>query len=507
LQTLSAVQSHVIEPTEGQSILAALRRRAPVIIVTTLLVGAAAAAFAFLGSKRYQSTAELLFSQTIPTELNALGLVPPTPNADKLAADNAAFVGSRRVALRAASLLGENTSVDSIQKNISVPIPKTSDVVSIVATASSRDRAATLANAYANAALQLARGDQAARTGAILTRLRAQTARLKRSDPAIPALHERIAELDALGSAGTAVPQLIQAGYPPTNSQGRPLVTVVLGVLFGLLLGLALALLREQSDARLRHPRAMSAAFDAPVLASVPNNRMLARRAPFTKLPTELSAPFFTVLAHLRYGERNPIRSVLVTSARPHQGKTTVAWNLAGAAAASGMSVALVDANLRGSTLATDYGLDPTPGVTEVLRGEASVADALQTIPASENGAPGAHGRRMAILPAGSRSLEPVMMLQSAKMTEVLRTLRHHDLVIVDAAAIIEHSDPIALLRLVDGVLIAAPLGASRGPDAQQLRVQLQALDARVIGVIATGGSKHARGYIAADRPGQTISG
>jgi Mrp family chromosome partitioning ATPase len=92
-------------------------------------------------------------------------------------------------------------------------------------------------------------------------------------------------------------------------------------------------------------------------------------------------------------------------------------------------------------------------------------------------------------------------------MAELLRTLRHHDLVIVDAAAITEHSDPIALLRLVDGVLIAAPLGASRGPDAQQLRAQLQALDARIIGVIATGGSKHARGYVAAGRPARTISG
>jgi succinoglycan biosynthesis transport protein ExoP len=231
---------------------------------------------------------------------------------------------------------------------------------------------------------------------------------------------------------------------------------------------------------------------------------MLARRAPFTTLPTEISAPFFTVLAHLRYGERTPVRSVLVTSARPRQGKTTVAWNLAGAAAASGMSVALVDANLRGSTLAANYGLDPTPGVTEVLRGEASVVDALQTIPASDNGSPAGHVRRMAILPAGSRSPEPVMMLQSAKMADLLRTLRHHDLVIVDAAAIAEHSDAIALLRLVDGVLIAAPLGASRGPEAQQLRAQLQALDARVIGVIATGGGKHTRGYVAAGRAGQT---
>jgi polysaccharide biosynthesis transport protein len=487
--------------SDGGSILGLLRRRALIIVVTTLLVGGAAAAFAYVRRSTYQTTAELLFSQTIPTEVNALGLIPPTTNADKLAADNAAFVASRRVAALTARLLGDGTSVDSIQKDINVATPKTSDVVDVVATAHSADRAAHLARVYTNAVVELARGDESVRTGAIIAALKSQLHGLRPNDPAAVAIRTRIAGLSAIESAGTDVPRVIQAGYVPTGKAGRPLETVGLGLLFGLLLGLGLALLREQTDARLRHPQAVSAAFDAPVLATVPNHRLLTRNVPFAALPGELSAPFHMVLAHLRYGASKPIRSVLVTSAGARQDKTTVAWNLAAAAAASGMSVVLLDADLRHSNLASRYDLEPSPGLSEVLRGEASLADAVQRVPTSENGALEGRLRRLGVLTAGAVVPEPAALLQSGEMTELLAALRHHELLVINAGAIARQSDSISLIHRVDGVLVTAPLNSSRSREAQQLRTQLDALGAHVIGVVATGGGRRAGGYVEAARP------
>lgn len=503
---MSAVEPHSIGHSEGGSILATLRRRAVIIVLTTLLVGGAAAAFAYLRPSRYQTTAELLFNQTIPTELNALGLNPATPNADKLAADNAAFVGSRRVAIRATQLLADGTGVDSVQKHVSVPAPKTSDVVDVVATASSAARVARLADAYSTAAIQLARSDQATRTRAIIDGLRAQLRGLKPSDPTVVAIHTRIAELGGLGSAGTGVPQLIQAGFVPTHKADSPLATVLLGVLFGLLLGLGLALLREQTDARLRHPRALSAAFEAPVLATVPHSRILARRTPFASLPGDVAAPFHMVLAQLRYGAGKPVRGVLITSAGVGQGKTTIAWNLAAAAAAARMSVILIDADLRSSEIASRYGLQDTPGLGEVLRGEARLADAIQRVPPTDNGSADGRLRKVAVLTAGAPTPEAATLLQSGEMTELLGTLRHHELLIIDASEIARQSDAISLLRRVDGVLIAAPLNTSRGTEALQLRSQLDALNTRIIGVIAVGRGKRPGGYVQAGRPGQAVS-
>jgi Mrp family chromosome partitioning ATPase len=124
----------------------------------------------------------------------------------------------------------------------------------------------------------------------------------------------------------------------------------------------------------------------------------------------------------------------------------------------------------------------------------------VQRVPTSENGALDGQIRRAAVLTAGAPVPEPSTFLQSRAMTELLAGLRHNELVIIDASPIARRSDAISLLRRVDGVLITAPLNASRGADAQQLRTQLSALDAHVIGVTAMGGGKRPGGYVQADR-------
>ncbi len=486
----------------AQSLLGILRRRILIIVLTTVLVGGAAAAFAYLRPASYQSTAELLFSQTIGDELNALGLIPPTPNADKLAADNAAFVGSRRVAVLAAARLSWHPSADSVQKDVSVPVPKTSDVVTVTASASSAARAAQLANVYANAAIDLATTEQAQRTRVIVSNLTAQLNRLGARDPATVGLRARIAEVAALGGSGSAVPQLIQPGYAPTHRGGNPLATVLLGVLFGAILGVALALVRGQTDGRLRHPTQVSEALEAPVLATVPRDRSLVRRTPVRDIPAPVFEPFRMLQANLRYGYAEPVRSLVVTSSRARQGKTTIAWNLAVAAASAGLSVCLVDADLRRSDLASRYDLLPFPGLAEVVAGAVSFGAAAQTVRLSPEGSSeNGHGPRLTVLAPGAAPPDPSRLLQSPRMAEVLGSLRgHFDLVVIDSPPIAQVADTIALLRLVDGVLVVASINSSHGPETERLRDQLQALDARVLGAVANGGSR-SDGYVRSSRP------
>ena len=121
---------------EHVTLLSVLRRRALIVIAVTVLAGAAAAAFAYATRNSYESTSKLLFSQTIGPELQAMGLLPGTPDADNLAANNVQSVGSRQIAVDTAAALkaqGVDMSVDDVQKNVKVTGARDTDVVEMLA--------------------------------------------------------------------------------------------------------------------------------------------------------------------------------------------------------------------------------------------------------------------------------------------------------------------------------------------------------------------------------------
>jgi capsular exopolysaccharide synthesis family protein len=178
----------------------------------------------------------------------------------------------------------------------------------------------------------------------------------------------------------------------------------------------------------------------------------------------------------------------MVTSARTGDGKTTVSWNLAAAAASAGISVALVEADLRRPSMAERYGLDHGPGLSDVLQGDFSIVEATQ--PQAPSPQLVGHPRSLDILVAGSPASNPWALIQSSVMARVLDVLkRDHDLVVIDTPPVPHVSDAISLLHHVDGALITVAVGSTRMQDANRLRDQLIGLDANVLGIVANGGS------------------
>jgi succinoglycan biosynthesis transport protein ExoP len=479
------------------TLLSVLRRRALIVIAVTVLAGAAAAAFAYATRDSYESTAKLLFSQTIGPEQQALGLIPGTPDADNLAASNVQAVGSRAVAVDTTKDLGGqgiDMSVDDVQNDVTVTGARDTDVVVIVATAKSAKRAATLATVYAENAARLSDEAQRERARKALANVQQQLAELppdQADSKNAEDLRDDQARLRTLADVGLGSPRLIQRGYIPTAETGNPIQTVILGTLFGVLLGVGLALVREQSDRKLRRTEQVTAAFEAPVLTTVPRSRALKRHKPFADLPPQVAEAFRMLQMNLRFARDEPVRSVLVTSAKTGEGKTTVSWNLAAAAASGGLSVALVEADLRRPSLADRYDLETAPGLAEALQGEVSISAAMQTIlPIQGNATPVGHPRSQHVIFAGQAAPNPWALMQSSVMARVLDVLRKdHDLVVIDTPPIPHVADAISLLRHVDGVLITASVNSTRGPDASRLRDQLLGLDANVLGVVANGGS------------------
>lgn len=188
--------------------------------------------------------------------------------------------------------------------------------------------------------------------------------------------------------------------------------------------------------------------------------------------------------ANLRYfNVDHPVATVLVTSAAPGDGKTTVAWNLAATAAEGGRAL-LIEADLRKPSIAEGLGLLGAPGLSTVLAGQAEVEDVVQEISLrdQQNGR-GLHTLR--VLLAGPLPPNPSDLLESDRMRDLIATAeRNYDLIVVDTPPTSLVSDAIPLMKQIGGVIVVGRIGKTTRDAASRLRSQLQNLDAPVLGIV-----------------------
>lgn len=170
-----------------------------------------------------------------------------------------------------------------------------------------------------------------------------------------------------------------------------------------------------------------------------------------------------------------PLRTLLITSAGPGEGKTTVAANLGVALAQSGKKVVVVGGDLRKPTLHQAFGLRNAAGLTSVLTGNVTWQDALQ--PSGVEG--------LSILPSGPIPPNPAELLASARMQEVLSEISAGcDMVIIDAPPVLAVTDAGVLSRLSDGVLLVVSVGITPRDVAKAAKEQLVQVGARILGLV-----------------------
>lgn len=172
------------------------------------------------------------------------------------------------------------------------------------------------------------------------------------------------------------------------------------------------------------------------------------------------------------------LRAILVTSARAEEGKSTTLANLAVTMAQGGKKVILVDADLRRPTQHQIFGLKSTPGLTDMVRDEALLANPpLQDTPVPT----------LKVLTAGALPPNPAEILGSKQMSQLLAALLERaDTVLLDAPPILAVTDAAVLSNKVDGVLLVASAGKTKREDAQKAQQQLEKINARVIGAVLT---------------------
>jgi non-specific protein-tyrosine kinase len=233
-------------------------------------------------------------------------------------------------------------------------------------------------------------------------------------------------------------------------------------------------------------------------------------------LPPNEAEAFHLIRAHLRYfNVDRELRTLLVVSAAPADGKTTVARHLASAAARMGSRALLVEADVRHPSLAQRLGLHFGPGLSDVLIGAASLDEALQTIDTDSSTLDHSVTRELDVLVAGATlPPNPGELIESKAMEALLeRAKSTYDLVVIDTPPLAAVSDAFPLLSKVDGVIVVGRVGRNRRDVAQRLHETLAGAGAPLLGVVANGfkpsrlssrGYGYGYAYPAAERPSPT---
>ena len=250
-----------------------------------------------------------------------------------------------------------------------------------------------------------------------------KTVRARGDSERASSLRDRAEQLYVLGSLQTGNAEQVQrAERPDSPASPKPVRSTVLGLLFGGLLGIGLVLLRARLDRRLRTTEALEEAFSRPVLALVPVAKEFDTGIPARRSRAEEA--FSTLWTNLRYfNVTRKIDSVIVTSTRSGDGKTTVALNLATAAARTGSRVLLLEADLRRPSLweRISPGQPLLGGLTQVLAGGTNLEDVTTKLETGD--AVGLNGdkRELDVVVAGQVPPNPAEMLDSEPMRELLR--------------------------------------------------------------------------------------
>jgi len=180
-----------------------------------------------------------------------------------------------------------------------------------------------------------------------------------------------------------------------------------------------------------------------------------------------------------------PLRTLLVTSSLPSEGKTFVTNNLAQAIVRQpDRRVLIIDADLRCSRLHVPLGAPASPGLTDYLRGEVDEMAIIQ------------HGLEgnLCFIPGGNQVTNPSELLSNGRLRALLdRVTPVFDWVILDSAPLLPVSDSSVLADLIDGVLIVVRAGQTPSPIAQRACQELRGRN--ILGVVLNAvGPQHAYG-------------
>ncbi len=457
-----------------------IRERWILVVVATVVCTAVAILYVAVAQKTYRAEADLLISPVDSATLPSLPLVRQSADPTRDVETAARLVTNVDVAARVKSQLHLSDSPQDLLNQVSAEPVAQSNIVAVQAKRHTPQAARELANAFATQAIAEQTDKLHSEIASQFKGLQAQLSNPSTSDQGT------LAELQAL-STGPDPSMRVEtlADLPQEAASPRPVLTIVGGIVAGLVLGIVGAFAAQILDPRLRREDQLRRAYTLPILARIPKetgkrDRPLGPRS----LSAAAAEAYRTLRATIsaRSDAAKGGQVILVTGSGAGEGKSTTAVNLAASLALTGKDVILIEADLRRPSLGKVLSLEPAQGgVVSVLIEHTQLARALVS-----SSSFGPNLRCLLADQAGTGWITDLFSIPAADaMVKDARRLA--DYVVIDSPPLNEVIDALPLARQADDVLLVARVGTTRMDKLSQLADLLAESQIKPIGFAVIG--------------------
>jgi tyrosine-protein kinase Etk/Wzc len=288
---------------------------------------------------------------------------------------------------------------------------------------------------------------------------------------------------------------------PPAPLPKRSKILVVMGALVGLLLGVGAAYALEYFDNSIRKPDDITKTTGITVLGSIPQIRVSDNSRPSvassvfkgddapgaqtglsSKVITHLapkdpiSEAYRTLRTNLQFARLDQsLKSLLISSSGPKEGKSLTVVNLAAAFAQMGEKTLIIDADMRRPVQHNLMGLEREPGLSDVLSEGVQAEDAIQETEVDN----------LFLLAGGPSATNPAELLASQKMSELIdRLSEKFGMILLDTPPVVAVTDAAVLSSKVSGTVLVCRWGVTDRQLAAHATDLLRKVDARIVGVV-----------------------
>lgn len=306
-------------------------------------------------------------------------------------------------------------------------------------------------------------------------------------------VYKKTQELRLLQSSSGRSARLVDDGYVAADPvKPKPVFVITVALVLGLFAGAARSILRRVWHGVLFNPSDLETLLGIPVYTSLPyapSQRALENKYRRKKLPAVLAdyAPSDITVEGLRTLRtwlstadfRSGNKGLLITGASPGVGKTFISVNLASVLAATGRRVLLIDTDLRRGNLHRQLGVEPSPGLSDLITGHATLSSG--TIHSVSN-------ESFSLMPRGTRYSDSSELLLRERFAEILRMAREEfDDVIIDSPPILAVSDAAIVGCHVDSALLVVREGINTPDELAEASKRLQQAGVPLRGAVLNG--------------------